>query len=84
MGPFTILLVEGSSEMGRFRHFSNDLFGNLHFWKCIGYEGHLLFSGNVQNLMQISRMKREMEKKFVAFRNVQNFMCFAKMQRKME
>ena len=54
--------------MGRFRHFSNDLFGNLHFWKYIGYEGHLLFSGNVQNLMQISRMKREMEKKFVAFR----------------
>ena len=46
LGPFTMILVEGSSETGLFRHLSNHLFqesiiseihrrsGSSFFWKC--------------------------------------------------
>ena len=43
LGPFTMLLVERSSETGRFTHLSNHVFERPQFWKYIGYEGHLFF-----------------------------------------
>ena len=46
-GPFTMLLVEASSETGLFRHFSNYVFRSPLVQKYISYEGHL-FSENVQ------------------------------------
>ena len=46
-GPFTMLLVEGSSETELFRHLSNHVFRSQ-AQKYISYEGHL-FSENIQN-----------------------------------
>ena len=50
LGPFNMLLKEGSSEAGLFRHLSNHVFWSVQFWKYISYEGHLSFE-NVQNLI---------------------------------
>ena len=41
LGPFTMLLLEGSSETELFRHLSNHVFRSLYFWKYISYEGHV-------------------------------------------
>ena len=38
---FTMLSVEGSYQLGLFRHLSNDIFRGAYFWKHISYEGHL-------------------------------------------
>ena len=45
--PFTMLLVEQSSEMGLFRHWSNHIFRSRSVQKYICYEGHISFK-NVQ------------------------------------
>ena len=38
---FTMLLVEGSSEMQLFRYLTNNIFRNPQFQNYISYEGHL-------------------------------------------
>ena len=43
MVPFTILVLEGSTETGLFKHLSNHFFQCPSFRKYIGYEGHLYF-----------------------------------------
>ena len=40
-GPFTMLLVEGSSETGLFRQLSRYVFRTAEVQKDISYEGHL-------------------------------------------
>ena len=60
--PFTMLFVEGYSEAEFFRHLSNPLFQRRYFRKSIGYDRHLLVE-NVENLMEISEMRRKIEKK---------------------
>ena len=60
---FTMLLFEGCSETGLFRHLSNHCFLSLQFPKYISYEGHLFFQ-NVQNLIFISKMQKKIEKIF--------------------
>ena len=42
-GPFTMVLVEGSSEMGLFRHLSNQVFQSLPDQKYISDEFHPFF-----------------------------------------
>ena len=49
-GPFTLLLVEVSSETRLFGHLSNFYLRSLWEQKYSNYEGHLFFS-NVQNWM---------------------------------
>ena len=46
--PLTMLLFEGFSEKGLFRHLSNHDFEITYVEKYISYEGHLFFE-NVQN-----------------------------------
>ena len=48
VGLFTILLVEGFSERGLFRHLSEHVFRSPSVQKYISDGGHL-FVGNVQN-----------------------------------
>ena len=60
--PFTLSFVEIHSEGGFFRHLSNHLFRRRQFRKYIGYDRHLLVE-NVENLMEISEMRRKIEKK---------------------
>ena len=43
LGPFTLLLFEGSSETRLFRQLSNHVFCSSKFSKYISYEGHLFF-----------------------------------------
>ena len=43
VGSFTMLLIEGSSEMGLFRHLSNQVLPSPYFRIYISYEGHLFF-----------------------------------------
>ena len=62
LGPFFVLLLEGSFDPGLFRHLPSHLFRSPEFGKYIGYEGHLLF-GNAQNLMWISKRQRKIKKK---------------------
>ena len=64
--PFTMLFLEGSSEMQLFRHFSNNIFRNPQLMKCIKYEDHL-FCESVQNFIYILKMQRKMEKKLFVF-----------------
>ena len=52
--------------MGLFGHVSSHLFRSAYFRKEISYEGHLFFE-NVLNLMQISKMKEEIDKKVFVF-----------------
>ena len=54
LGPFFVLLLEGSFDPGLFR--------SPEFGKYIGCEGHLFF-GNAQNLMWISKRQRKIKKK---------------------
>ena len=48
LSPFTMLLNEGSSTTGLFRHLSNHVFRSPSVQKYIGFEGHLLLK-KVQN-----------------------------------
>ena len=43
VGTLNILTLEGSSETGRFRYYSNQFFRGLQFRKYVSYEGHLLY-----------------------------------------
>ena len=60
-GAFTMLLVEGSSETGLFRHLSNDVFGVRNFENTKAVRV-ISFFQNVQNLIWISRMPQKIEK----------------------
>ena len=42
-GPFTMLLAEGSSQTGFFRHLSNRVFRSAEVQKYITYEDHIFF-----------------------------------------
>ena len=46
LGPFTLLLVKGSSEKVLFRHLSNQSFRSLSWRKYISYDGHHLFKSS--------------------------------------
>ena len=61
--PFTMLLVEGSSETQLFRDLSNNVFRNPYSRKYISYEGRLFFE-NVQNLMFISKIEKKIKESF--------------------
>ena len=63
LSAFTIVLVEGYCKMALFRYLSKRLFGTPKFRKYISYEGQLLFE-NFQNLMQISKLKKKIQKNF--------------------
>ena len=63
LDPFAMCVVEDTSKMGFHRHSFNHLFPRRKFEKYIGYEDHL-FVENVQNLMQISKMQRIIQKKY--------------------
>ena len=62
LNPFTMLRVKGSFETGLFGHITSHVFRSAFFRKEISYEGHLFFE-NVPNLMQISKMQEENDKK---------------------
>ena len=61
-----MLPVKGSFETGLFGHISSHVFRSAYFRKEISYEGHLFFE-NVLNLMQISKMQAEIDKKVFVF-----------------
>ena len=60
LGLFNMLLFDGLSETGVFRHLSNRAFGSAYFKKYICYEGHLFFE-DVPNLNQILKIKKKIE-----------------------
>ena len=64
--PFTMLFMEEYSEVEFFRHLSNPLFRRPEFQKYSDYVGNF-FSGNVQNLIYISKMQRKILKKTFVF-----------------
>ena len=66
LSPFTMLLVEGSSQTLLFGHLSDHVFGSTQFGENIGYQGHI-FLENVQNLKSISKMLKKIEKKNIFF-----------------
>ena len=68
LGPFTMLLFDGSSETRLFRRLSNHVFGSPQFRKYIGYEGHT-FIKNLQNLLCFSKMQIKIGKIFFSFRD---------------
>ena len=57
-----MLVVEGYCEATLLRYLSNRLFASSEFRKYIGYERQL-FVENVQNLMQMSKLKKKIQKK---------------------
>ena len=67
-GPFTMLLVEGSSQMGLFRPLSKHVFRSLQVQKYNSYEAHLLFE-NLQNWIQISKIQQKIGKMLFCFRD---------------
>ena len=62
LGPFTMLLVEGSSTTGLFIHLCNNVICRPESRKYISYEAHLFFQ-NVQKLMLISKMLKKIPRK---------------------
>ena len=61
-----MLLVQGSSQTGLFRHLSNRAFRNPLVRKYVTYEGHLVLK-NAQNLIQISKVQKNVEKKLFVY-----------------
>ena len=57
-GPFTILLVEGFSEMGHFRHLANHVLGAHNFGNISAMRVTFFFE-NVQNLILIPKLKKK-------------------------
>ena len=66
-GPFTMLVVERSSETGLFGHLSNLVFRSQYFRKHISYKGHLFFK-NVQDFIYISKTQKKLMKRFLFLR----------------
>ena len=58
LGPFAMLLFEGSSETGVFRHLSNHSFMRTKLQKYISYESHPFFE-NFQSFIYISKMPKK-------------------------
>ena len=67
-GPFTMLLVKGSSKTGLLRHLSNHVFRSPYAQKYISHEAHAFF-----NMFKIKfkfgkcKKKKKMEKIFFVF-----------------
>ena len=59
-----MLFMEGYSEVEFFRDLSNPLFRRPEFQKYSDYVGNF-FSGNVQNLIYISKMQKKIAKKIL-------------------
>ena len=68
LGPFTMFLVKGSSEMRILRHLSNHLFRSSLSRKYISYEGLFIFP-NIQTLLYISKMQKKLTKIFCLLDN---------------
>ena len=64
LGSFTMLLVERSSETGRFTHLSNHVFERPQFRKYIGYEGHLFFWKCTKSNVDLGNAEKNSEKVF--------------------
>ena len=60
--PFTMLLLEGSSKIGLFRHLSNHVFRSPYVQKYICY-GSVFFFENVQNQIEIQKIQKKKNKK---------------------
>ena len=61
-GPFTMFLIDWSSETGLFRHLSNHVFGVRNFRNAKSMRVMFLFQ-NIQDLIQTSNMRKKIEKK---------------------
>ena len=66
--PVTMLLFEGSSKTGVFRHLSNNVFRSLYLPKYMSYEDHLWFE-NVQNIIYMSKIQKKIERKVFPLRD---------------
>ena len=62
-GAFTMLVVEGCSGTGRFRHLSNLVFQSPSFHKHISYEGHP-FLKMLKIKSKFTKCKRKLRKGF--------------------
>ena len=67
LNPFKMLPFKGSFGMGLFGHISNYVFRSAEFRENISYEGRLFFE-NVQNLIKISKMEQQIQKKLLFLR----------------
>ena len=62
--PFTVLFVEGSSELRLFRHLSNNVFRSPYVQKYMSYEGHSFFWKCSKLNVNFENAKRNSEKVF--------------------
>ena len=67
-GPFTVLLVEGSSETGLLRHLSNHVLRSPYVQKYISSDGHLLFLKMLKIESKFRKCKKELRKYFCCLR----------------
>ena len=78
LGPYTMLLVEGSSERGLFTHISNIVFRSPLVQKYISYECHFFFE-NVQNWIWVSKMRKQNGEKVFCFWDIWIWTCYIKL-----
>ena len=69
-GPFIMLLVEGSSETGLFRHLSNHVFPSSSVPKYISYEDQLFFWKVSKLNLDFENAKKNSEKVFCFVDNI--------------
>ena len=67
--PFTVLFVEGSSELRLFRHLSNNVFRSPYVQKYMSYEGHSFFWKCSKLNVNFENAKRNSEKVFRLWNN---------------
>ena len=67
--PLTCWLFEAYSELGLFRHLSNQVFHILQFRKCISYAAHLLFSNCLKFDANFRNTTENWEKKLFSLDN---------------
>ena len=65
LGQFSILLVEGLSETGRFRQLSNHIFGVRNFGNISAMRVN--FFKRIPNLIYISKIQKTFPKNFLVF-----------------
>ena len=63
-GPFTISLVEGSSETGLFSYLFNDFFRSWGILKYITFEDHHFYGKKSKLNSKFRKCKKEFRKKF--------------------
>ena len=64
-GPSIMLVVEASSETGRFRYLSNNLFQSSQVEKYISYDGHLFLKCSKLNANLENAKKKNLRKAFL-------------------